>query len=610
MPPRKRTRRFESVVELTVPRLTSSTLTGSHSTRPAPAGHPEGDGDDTSSDESSAVRGQLLVRPSAVQRNTRAETDIVSETDNEGTAVAPSAPASTAVSDDGAEAGGAALMRSVRAGKTYSQRKGKGTRKGREKAVAPANVEGERDDDAVGDTDYEEELPPRYEGAEEATPPASDDGEDEELSSSDDKPDEQRPPKVFMHWGNDDWVADRIWVHDRWVRPGKREQAIKYIKNNGGKVMREMRDANIAIVPDWTDESYQKLYIEAQASGSNPTVYAWLQDCSRQTASHGVPFRPPHRDYAAPVPKSSSSFEHDRRGKRYLRLPEEELERFAQWYNRWKAGQVGLEEVFERMQREFYNVNQSHRTTISAYRAAFDEHKLQIRTLARRLRDARTSRSPSPSDASPGARKRRASCSASPASRRKSQSKPRARIPGPDLDPTRDRDRDPEPALVGAFASLAALAARSRRPPSLVRALCLACSLDVARTERALDRLAEYEMAGAGLSGEDEDETAVDPSARTRWVEFCDEVWREEEDEVLRAAGDDVGDAELAERLGGAKSARDVAERRELLGAIGGGDGAGWTVTKEELRRMRHKGVPEEDDEDGAGGDEANCGSS
>ncbi|BGP46038.1 hypothetical protein JCM10450v2_001878 [Rhodotorula kratochvilovae] len=724
MPPRTRTTALGPVIKVTTRPAHSSGRTAPHSTRPTSAAAPAkstrssptrkkptarhespvsaadaadaaGEDDDASSDGSSAVRGQLLPS-AAAERTTRAETEIVPETDNEGFgAASPPASGSAARADQGAEEGGAALQRSAKAGKTYGKAKGKG--KG--KAVDPAPVEDAQDGDAVDETDYDEEifvsphraatgdvtdgavaqktappdsparhtraaeamaaaeeeaeagpsqpaaarspakgeapaegkspakdkspvkrrspqkkraapkkkkkearLEPRSEGEEEATPPASDggdyDGEEDvdELLSDDEKPDEERPPQVFMHWEDGGWVADRIWVHDRWVRPGKREQVVKYIKNNGGKVMREILHADIAILPDWTDEQYKELYSKATASLSRPTVYSWLQDCSRQTASHGAPFRPSPDNYVAPVPKArSSAFESDRRGKRYLRLKEEELERFAQWYNRWKAGQVGLEEVFERMQREFYDVNQSHRTTISAFRAAFEEHEVQIKTLARRLRDARTSRSPSapaspfPASTSAGTRKRRVSPSASPST---APSPPRAkkqkrRLASPTPEP------DPDPALLSAFSSLPSLATRFHRPPALVPALCLACSLDLARTERALERLAEYEMSITGLSREEE---ARDEPAGRRWGELCAEVWSVEEDGVLRAAGEGVSNGELVGRLEG-KTVRDVRERKELLSALGDESG-GWTLTREEVRRMRDEDVGEDDDDE------------
>lgn len=118
-----------------------------------------------------------------------------------------------------------------------------------------------------------------------------------------------------------------------------------------------------------------------------------------------------------------------------------------------------------------------------------------------------------------------------------------------------------------------------------------------------LERLGEHEVRGVGLSREEEEEEE-EGGAREAWEGVWEGVWSRAEDEVLRSLGTHVGDEEACARLGGRWTVPEVAERRELLRALGD-EAHGWSLTRDELRRMREEGDGAELDEEEGAAEEA-----
>ncbi|GAA5931152.1 hypothetical protein JCM3775_004947 [Rhodotorula graminis] len=419
-------------------------------------------------------------------------------------------------------------------------------------------------------------VPERDSGSEEELPDGSNEGEGAgELSADEasDEDDERPPESVFSHRAGDgSWVPDRVWLHREWQKEGKRDKVARWIKEHGGKVMKRMEDAHYAILPEWTSDSYVELYAQAFNCNALPTLYAWLLAARDDTARHGVPCRPNPLDFASPRPLSGAA---DRRGERYLRLSDAELDEFARLYNLCDEGEMSRAEMFSRMQREFYSELDSRRTTTSAYRDKFDLHKRAIKQRARRLReDAKRAHAHAG-----GGRAR----SRTPSAFRSPSSSPGPPSTDKGKGKRRRRSTPPAPGPAPAPDPLAALAQRYGRSRAFVDALLRACTLDGAAAERALRRLAAYERAAA--LDEDGEE------AQREWDEVLRGVWREEDDEALREVEEEEGevevsDGELARRSDGRWSGREVGERRELL-RVRADERWGWEETREELRRAR-----------------------
>ncbi|GJN88575.1 hypothetical protein Rhopal_001541-T1 [Rhodotorula paludigena] len=447
-------------------------------------------------------------------------------------------------------------------------------------------------------------------GEEESTASAhSADEQDEQGGLSDagsaDELDDRHPPKIFMHpslRSETGWAADKIWIHHDWVKAGKREKVVQFVKDNGGKVMKDILHAEIAVLPQWTADSYADLYVEAMDGNGHspspqPVTYTWLQHAASLTARDGRPTRPPPGDYTAPRPKQqSSSRPSDLRSMRYQKMTEAEMERSAELWLRVEAG-MSRREACERLQHEFYTRAQSYRTTTSAFEAAWTLQEDEIKQRAKRLRRAYEARLPTP-EPEEGQLDDASQDEAGSLDGANAEASDDDELHELDLAPRKKPDRRPSPSPAPALdadpdpsfaASLTRLSTRFRRPLAYVRSLVLACTLDVARAERVLAQLAEYDLVVSGLSAADE---RADKRAAELWerIRTRFEVWSLEDDAVVREIGDEAdeeGVLEAVERLGRKWSAQQVAERWEVLRALGEEGETEWELARDELRRMR-----------------------
>ncbi|BGP06036.1 hypothetical protein JCM10049v2_001855 [Rhodotorula toruloides] len=474
----------------------------------------EGNGSEDEEDSGSEVE-RMLTSPGKTQdgkgkaseRTARRDTTAVPETENEGEGAAFEE-----------------LHRSQRAARTYGK-KGVAA-KGKEKAVEPVEEPEEVSEDEEDQLESDNTAPPAAAQKENAapatatskrgarapqkkrkaspkkrvtprrrepsqTPPSpntrrtpaqraafdslSDSGagdEEEEMKQG-----FSNPPQIFQHRSDGGWTPDRIWLHHEWKKEGKRDRIVKYIKDHGGKVVTKMHNADLVILPPYYEDCYAQLYSDSLRCDAVPITYPWLKDCSDRSYAEDRPTRLEPLKYVASAPTKR-----DNRSRRYRRLNQVEKDKMAEFYALLQAGKMGRRELSERMERLLYD--QTGRTR-SEYSALLDEYEHQIKGLAKRLpdqrrtdsqlfnNDATDSDAPSPHAQPPRKRRRTSSASGN-------------------VDPALD------------YTTLhTQLSLAYKRPLPLVEAISLSCSLLIARAERVLAALEEWEMATMGLPVEE-----------------------------------------------------------------------------------------------------------
>ncbi|GAA5964588.1 hypothetical protein JCM8115_004675 [Rhodotorula mucilaginosa] len=435
---------------------------------------------------------------------------------------------------------------------------------------------------------------------------ATDDGEDETKT--------MYPPEMFQHRAfieaedggrRRGWVADRFWVHDQWDSPGKREKVVAYIEENGGRVVKSMKKAQIAILPEWSFDEYKELYAEATAAGAFPIVYAWVKDCGRHSVKEGRAVRLSLSKYAAPKRGPRA----DGRSKRYLRLSYEETEKFARLYARWARKEISRGEMLERMQSQFFDGTK--RTTIDGFDACLKENEQQIRSLAKRInREAIRQYTDSEADGDATDAAARTEDEAYEGMRRsRSQSRPRpsssaaaARQREVDDDTDDADDVDDADAEAAQLEALTTLAAKHGRTPHLVKSIYLACAFDFESTRTVLDILKEFDLGTVGLSPDDSADSdeyqRAMQTARDQSLDRVEAIWSPSLDRKLLQRGANFD----------AKVARDkniaiemVRDRREALEVVQGTGFESWYPDEEGFERWRREvadGDEEEEEEE------------
>ncbi|BGP30068.1 hypothetical protein JCM10296v2_001820 [Rhodotorula toruloides] len=575
----------------------------------------EGNGSEDEEDSSSEVE-RMLTSPgktqdgkgNAPERTARRDTTAVPETENEGE-----------------EAAIQELHRSHRAARTYARKRNTG--KGKEKAVEPVEEPEEVDEDDQDELESDGTAPPAAQKEDappttattskrgthssqkkrkaspkkrvtprrrepSQTPAATNTRRSPEqraafdgLSDSDAGDEGQEmaqgfsnPPQIFQHRSDEGWRPDRIWLHHEWNKEGKRDRIVKYIKDHGGKVVTNMHNADLAILPPYEADCYAELYSDTLRCDAVPITYLWLKDCSDRSYTEDRPTRLEPLKYVASAP-----IKRDSHSRRYRRLNQVEKDKMAEFYALLKAGKMGRRELSERMERLLYD--QTGRTR-SEYSALLDEYEDQIKGLAKRLPHRRRTSTgdgqffnddATDSDVS-------ASHAQPPRKRRRTSSSCRNVNPSPDYTTQHTQ-----------------LSLAYKRPLPLVEAISLSCSLSIARTETVLAALKEWEMATMGLPVEE----AVAGGAADRLLEEVGPVcWGPRTDNYI-AKGRKSAE-EIAERCG--KTVEEVEDRRNFLEELGEDDRLGWYPNEAGLKRVLEERLTEDseggEEQSGAEGEE------
>ncbi|BGP68361.1 Proteophosphoglycan 5 [Rhodotorula toruloides ATCC 204091] len=588
----------------TAPRTASATEAGEAEGAGGTNADGEEDGGSEDDEDSSSEVERMLTSPGkaeggkgkAPERTVRRDTTAVPETENEGEGAAFQE-----------------LHRSQRAARTYGK---KGvTAKGKEKAVEPVEEPQGVDEDEEDQLDSDDVAPPAAQkenvplatansskrGASVSqkkrkplpkkrvaprrseppqTPPLTDpdyspseraafDG----LSDSDagDEGEEMEqgfshPPQIFQQRSVEGWRPDRIWLHHEWNKEGKRDKVVKYIKDHGGRVVKKMHNADLAILPPYEADCYAQLYSDTLRCDAVPITCLWLKDCSERSYADDRPTRLEPLKYVASAP-----IKRDSRSRRYRRLNDVEKDKMAEFYALLQAGKMGRRELSERMERLLYD--QTGRTR-SEYSALLDEYEHQIKGLAKRLphqrgtsmgdgqlfNDDATDSDASAPHAQPPRKRRRTS----PA--------------------TGNGDPAPDYTTQHTQLSLA-----YKRPLPLVEAISLSCSLSIARTETVLAALKEWEMATMGLPVEE----AIAGEAADRLLQEVGAIcWGPRTDRDIVKGKKSA--EEIAERCG--KTVEEVEDRRNFLEALGEDDRLGWYPNEAGLKRVLEERLDDESD--------------
>ncbi|GAA6016516.1 hypothetical protein JCM8202_006067 [Rhodotorula sphaerocarpa] len=389
------------------------------------------------------------------------------------------------------------------------------------------------------------------------------------------------PPQLFVHPrrgargdGDESWRADRIWVHNSWVKPGKRDQL------NGARVVDTLEEAHIAILPPWYTPGYAALLEKTTMLGVFPTVYGWVQESAERSLEEGRPVRLSRLRYIAPEPK-----EPDRRSKRYLRLTAEEQERFARLYASWKSGDISRIEMLEQMQSRFFDG--TPRTTIDGYAASLAENEADIKALARRWQHGahRAEETGSEDDALAVESEEEAF---EGMRRGRSRSRPA---------PTRGRRSDAAKEAGDDFATrLTELSLSYRHSLDLIRSICLACDLDLDWAETVLHLLGDFERVVVGLTPDHAEWQSAAARTRKQILDHDEVVWHPKTDGQLRRTADGA----LADIAAGLGLEVDVVRaRKKLLEAVKAAGAKGWYPDEEGLRRVQEDVLEEADAEEG-----------
>ncbi|GAA5978138.1 hypothetical protein JCM10908_004242 [Rhodotorula pacifica] len=454
------------------------------------------------------------------------------------------------------------------------------------------------------ESEQEQQSPPRRTSPRRTFQPApSEDGDgdhDDDDDDDDDCWDENKtvfPPELFYHWKRArGGQADRIWVHDQWVSQGKRDQVVAFIEDNGGRVVKAMKKAQIAILPPWYSSGYEKLYEEARGLGVWPLVYAWVQDCARKSAQQGRAVRLSRSDYGAPMPRRKA----DGRSKRYLKLSYDETERFAKLYARWMREEISRGEMLERMQNEFFDG--SPRTTIDGFAASLKEHEREIRSRAKKvIREAERypddegeeghttdAAGRTEDEAYEGMRtRRRKTPRASSSSSKHGQRR--------EIEPERGGRQEEAESGPNDLEALSTLSTTYRRPLNLIHSVYLACAFNLSATEAALQILREFDFGTMDLPSDSEECQRAMLTARDQIHAQVGLMWTPAEDRKLLERG-----SKFAKQVAREKDLEleEVLDRRSALEAIQGGGLESWYPDKEGFEQWRREVLDEEDQEE------------
>ncbi|GAA5885450.1 hypothetical protein JCM6882_009625 [Rhodosporidiobolus microsporus] len=285
----------------------------------------------------------------------------------------------------------------------------------KKKKVAPSQAQAEpeegQDDDAAADADEhdngafsgvpQQKNKKKKKGKRAPAPAAefhaSSSDEDVEqdghipVPSDVDEPDPEKPPELFMHLNaaEDEWVPDRIWLHDdagAW-REGDKEKWAARIERHGGKVLEQISEFAIAILPDTDAAGYEDIFDYVTQFDATPVSHMWLSACYSRSRDLSHPYRYSLSTFAAPRPPGRNAAERRARKAKKWKLTPNELKRFAVLYQRHhdpEERDATLNWVMETMQREFFDG--SERTTISGFQHLFKTHRAEIRAQADRVR--------------------------------------------------------------------------------------------------------------------------------------------------------------------------------------------------------------------------------
>ncbi|KAK4053105.1 hypothetical protein OIV83_001840 [Microbotryomycetes sp. JL201] len=117
------------------------------------------------------------------------------------------------------------------------------------------------------------------------------------------RPDNDERPAVFNHMTEEgQWESDRIWFAPKFEPQSERQAMIGDVLGNGGKVVEDMEDAIIVIIPRGPAQSFKHMIESANALQCTPVRQLWIEECLDLSRKSNFAWRCDPNRYMVSVP--------------------------------------------------------------------------------------------------------------------------------------------------------------------------------------------------------------------------------------------------------------------------------------------------------------------
>ncbi|KAM0792504.1 hypothetical protein ACM66B_005174 [Microbotryomycetes sp. NB124-2] len=186
--------------------------------------------------------------------------------------------------------------------------------------------------------------------------------------------DNPRRPAVFTHMTEEGkWVADRVWFFPIFEPPSERNVLRNEVAANGGKVVDEMQEADIVVIPRGRVQTFRKTIKSAYQNQCLPVRQLWIEACLEGAAKSGIAWRFDPREYVTTVPTKR---------KQRQEFAEEELDALAKAYIKRIEGKCKND---GEAARYAFNKSKSTRHSFETFYKYFQRHQEQLSVRSRKF---------------------------------------------------------------------------------------------------------------------------------------------------------------------------------------------------------------------------------